>query len=78
MRAIVIYSILKIVGGLKMYYGIDKNKLNLSGAIKIIEEVQELQKLLYDEGYELDFDQVLKIYELDQIKGYLEDLIPVE
>lgn len=61
-----------------MYYGIDKNKLNLSGAIKIIEEVQELQKLLYDEGYELDFDQVLKIYELDQIKGYLEDLIPVE
>lgn len=78
MRAIVIYGILKIVGGLKMYYGIDKNKLNLSGAIKIIEEVQELQKSLYDEGYELDFDQVLKIYELDQIKGYLEDLIPVE
>ena len=61
-----------------MYYGIDKNKLNLSGAIKIIEEVQELQKSLYDEGYELDFDQVLKIYALDQINGNLEDIVPVD
>lgn len=61
-----------------MYYGIDKNKLNLSGAIKIIEEVQELQKNLNDEGYDFTFDQVLKIYELDQIRGYLEDIVPVE
>lgn len=61
-----------------MYYGIDKNKLNLSAAIEIIEEVQELQKSLYDEGYELDFDQVLKIYSLYKINGNLEDIVPVD
>lgn len=61
-----------------MYYGIDKNKLNLSAAIEIIEEVQELQKSLYDEGYELDFDQVLKLYAFNQINQKLEDIIPAE
>lgn len=61
-----------------MYYGIDKNKLNLSAAIEIIEEVQELQKSLANEGYDFTFDQVLKIYALYKINGNLEDMIPVE
>lgn len=61
-----------------MYYGIDKNKLNLSAAIEIIEEVQELQKSLYDSGYELDFDEVFKIYAFNKINGNLEDIVPVD
>lgn len=61
-----------------MYYGIDKNKLNLSAAIEIIEEVQELQESLYDSGYELDFDEVFKIYAFNKINGTLEDIVPVD
>jgi len=61
-----------------MDYGIDKNELNLYGAIKVIEEVQELQKRLNGLGYELTFDQTLKIYAFDQIDKKLEDIIPVE
>lgn len=61
-----------------MNYGIDKNELNLYGAIKVIEEVQELQKKLNDVGYELTFDQTLKIYAFDQIDKKLEDIIPAE
>ena len=61
-----------------MNYGIDKNELNLYGAIRIIEEVKELQKNLNDVGYELTFDQTLKIYAFDQIDKKLEDIIPVE
>lgn len=62
----------------KMYYGIDKNKLNLSAAIEVIEAVEELQESLYDSGYELTFDQVFKIYAFNQINGNLEDIVPVD
>lgn len=61
-----------------MYYGIDKNKLNLSAAIEVIEAVEELQESLYDSGYELTFDQVFKIYAFNQINGNLEDIVPVD
>ena len=62
----------------KMYYGIDKNKLNLSKAKEVIETVEELQKSLEDEGYDFTFDQVLKIYAFSEINGNLEDIVPVD
>ncbi|MDU3124346.1 MAG: hypothetical protein E6703_00915 [Finegoldia magna] len=61
-----------------MYYGIDKNKLNLSKAKEVIETVEELQKSLEDEGYDFTFDQVLKIYAFSEINGNLEDIVPVD
>lgn len=61
-----------------MNYTINNNEINLLQAKKVIEEVQELQKSLNDEGYELDFDQVFKLYTFNQIDGKLEDIIPVE
>lgn len=61
-----------------MNYTINNNEINLLQAKKVIEEVQELQKSLNDEGYELDFDQVFKLYAFNQIDGKLEDIIPVE
>ena len=61
-----------------MNYTINNNEINLLQAKKDIEEVQELQKSLNDEGYELDFDQVFKLYAFNQIDGKLEDIIPVE
>lgn len=58
--------------------GFNKNGMNFSQEEIVVVKVQELQKMLNDLGYELDFDQVFKIYAFCEIKGYLEDIVPVD
>lgn len=61
-----------------MNYKINNNEINLLQTKQVIEEVQELQKMLQNEGYELNFDQVFKLYAFNQINQKLEDIIPAE
>lgn len=61
-----------------MNYKINNNEINLLQTKQVITEVQELQKMLENEGYELNFDQVFKIYALNMINEKLEDIIPAE
>ena len=61
-----------------MAYEIDNNKIRLFQTKQIVEQVKTLQKMLNDEGYELDFDQVFKLYAFNEIDKKLEDIIPVE
>lgn len=61
-----------------MNYKINNNEINLLQTKQVIEEVQELQKMLQNEGYELNFDQVFKLYAFSQINQKLEDIIPAE
>lgn len=61
-----------------MNYTLDYDKMRLSQAKKVISEVETLQKLLNNEGYDLTFDQVFKIYAFNKIDTKLEDIIPVE
>lgn len=61
-----------------MNYKINNNEINLLQTKQVVEEVQELQKSLENEGFELDFDQVFKLYAFNQINQKLEDIIPAE
>ena len=61
-----------------MNYKINNNEINLLRTKQVVEEVQELQKSLENEGFELDFDQVFKLYAFNQINQKLEDIIPAE
>lgn len=61
-----------------MNYKIDDKKIRLLQTKQIINDVEELQKMLNDEGYDFTFDQVLKLYEINKITEKLEDIIPVE
>ena len=61
-----------------MNYKINNNEINLLQTKQVIEEVQELQKMLQNEGYELNFDQVFKLYAFNEINKKLEDIIPAE
>lgn len=61
-----------------MNYKINNNEINLLQTKQVITEVQELQKMLENEGYELNFDQVFKLYAFNQINQKLEDIIPAE
>lgn len=61
-----------------MNYTLDFDKSRLLQTKRILEQVETLQKMLNDEGYELDFDQVFKLYAFNEIDKKLEDIIPVE
>lgn len=61
-----------------MNYKIDDKKIRLLQTKQVVEEVKELQKSLENEGFELDFDQVFKLYAFNQINQKLEDIIPAE
>lgn len=61
-----------------MNYKINNNEINLLQTKQVIEEVKELQKSLENEGFELDFDQVFKLYAFNQINQKLEDIIPAK
>lgn len=61
-----------------MDYKIDDNKIKLLQIKQTIADVEELKKMLDDEGYSFTFDQVFKIYALNMINEKLEDIIPVE
>lgn len=61
-----------------MDYKIDNNKIRLLQIEQIISEVEELKKTLNNEGYDLTFDEVLKLYAFNEIDKKLEDIIPAE
>ena len=67
-----------LIGSRKMNYKIDDKTIRLLQTKQIVEEVQELQQALENEGYELNFDQVFKLYAFNEINKKLEDIIPVE
>lgn len=65
-------------GGIKMNYTINSDEIRLFQIKQVISEVETLQKLLSDEGYDYTFDQVLRLYSFNEINKKLEDIIPVE
>lgn len=61
-----------------MNYTINSDEIKLFQIKQVIDEVETLQKLLSDEGYDFTFDQVFKLYSFNEINKNLEDIIPVE
>lgn len=61
-----------------MNYTLDYDKIRLLQIKQVISEVETLQKLLNDEGYDFTFDQVLKLHAFNEINKKLEDIIPVD
>ena len=61
-----------------MNYTINSDEIKLFQIKQVIDEVETLQKLLSDEGYDFTFDQVLKLYSFNEINKNLEDIIPIE
>lgn len=61
-----------------MNYKIDDNKIKLLQIKQTIGEVEELKKMLSEEGYDFTFDQIFKIYALNEISEKLENITPVE
>ncbi len=61
-----------------MNYKIDDKKIRLLQTKQIINDVEELQKMLNDEGYDFTFEQTFKLYAFNEIDKKLEDIIPAE
>lgn len=61
-----------------MNYKIDDKKIRLLQTKQIINDVEELQKMLNDEGYDFTFEQTFKLYAFNEIDKKLEDIIPAK
>lgn len=61
-----------------MDYKIDNNKIRLLQIEQIISEVEELKKMLADEGCDFTFDEVFKLYAYNEISKKLDEILPVE